>query len=114
LTVVEVLVALVLLGVGVAAAAGASAATSRMITRGKSATRAAQAAARILDSLRAAAGATPGCTGLADGMDSAATGLVFSWRVAATANLRTITLVSSYAVPGRTRSDSFLTQLRCD
>ncbi|HET6345602.1 MAG TPA: prepilin-type N-terminal cleavage/methylation domain-containing protein, partial [Myxococcota bacterium] len=67
-TLVEVLVAVVVLGIGVLALVGSSAMVTRMIGRGQMGTRAAQVASKRLDSLRIVAYATtPRCTLLASG-----------------------------------------------
>lgn len=114
LTVVEVLVALVLLGTGLVAAASASAATTRLVARGRSAIRSVEAAARRMESLRATAYRTsPVCIALAGGADSAAGGLVVTWRVGGTASLRSLSVVSTYRMPGGIRADTLLTQLWC-
>ena len=61
-TLVEALVAIVVLGVGIVALASASASVTRMIGRGKMETRAALVASQRMDLLRSAAGSTtPRC-----------------------------------------------------
>jgi prepilin-type N-terminal cleavage/methylation domain-containing protein len=62
-TLVEVLVAVVVMGIGITALVGSSAMVTRMVGRGKSATRAAQVATQRLEALRVIAYRTnPKCT----------------------------------------------------
>lgn len=114
-TVIEVLIAVVVLGIGVVALVGSSATTTRMIGRGRTATVAVQAATQRMEILRATAYRTnPDCTALAGGVDSTSTrGVVTSWTVATAGNLRVLRVISSYRVPGRTRADTLVTQVRC-
>ena len=113
-TILEVLVAVVILGVGVVALAGSSASSARMIGRGRTATRAVQAATERMEILRADAyRTTPDCVALANGSDSAATGVVTSWTISGTGTSRTIRVISGYQVPGRRRADTLTTQVRC-
>ena len=113
-TILEVIVAVVILGVGVIALVSSSASSTRMIGRGRQATRAVQAATERMEILRADANRTsPDCTALANGLDSAANGIVTAWRVAGAGDTRTIQVVSTYQVPGRTRADTHRSQFRC-
>ncbi len=115
-TVIEVLIAVVVLGIGVVALVGSSAATTRMIGRGRTATVAVQAATQRMELLRTTAyRTTPDCTALANDVDSTSTrGVTTAWTVTASGNMRTLRVVSSHRVPGRTRADTLLTQLRCN
>src|SRR3954471_24365187 len=62
-TIVEVLVAIIILGVGVSAMAGSAAMVTRMIGEGKQATRMASVASQRMEALRLAAYSTvPRCT----------------------------------------------------
>src|SRR5215210_3110412 len=84
-TLVEVLVAVVVLGIGIIAMAGTSGMVTRMIGRGKMATRAGQAATRKVEELRLAAYSTsPHCTAgaFASGGPVDANGVTTSWVVA--------------------------------
>ena len=113
-TIIEVLVAVVILGVGVIALASSSASSTRMVGRGRQATRAVQAATERMEILRADAYRTsPDCTALANGVDSAANGIVTSWRVVGAGDLRSVRIISTYRVPGRTRADTILSQIQC-
>lgn len=113
-TIIEVLIAVVVLAVGVVALVGSSASATRMIGRGRHATRAVQAAIDRMELLRADAHrTTPDCTALANGVDSLPNGIVTSWRVVGAGELRTIRIIASYQVPGRLKADTLLTQVRC-
>lgn len=113
-TILEVLVAVVILGVGVVALVGSSASSARMIGRGRTATRAVQAATERMEILRADAYRTsPDCTALANGSDSSATGVVTSWTITGAGTSRTIQVISGYQVPGRRRADTLTTVVRC-
>lgn len=113
-TIVEVLIAVVVLAVGIVALVGSSASSSRMIGRGRTATRAVQAATERMEMIRADAYRTsPDCTALANGSDSAATGVVTTWTITGTGTPRTVRVISSYRVPGRTKADTLTTQIRC-
>jgi prepilin-type N-terminal cleavage/methylation domain-containing protein len=83
-TLVEVLVAVVVLGIGIIAMAGTSGMVARMIGRGKMATRAGQAATRKVEELRLLAySTTPHCTAglFASGGPVVANGVTTSWVV---------------------------------
>ncbi len=113
-TIIEVLVAVVILGIGIIALVSSSASSTRMIGRGRSATRAVQAATERMEILRSTAYRTsPDCTALASGTDSAATGVVTSWTVTGAGTSRALRVISTYQVPGRRRADTLLTQIRC-
>ena len=113
-TLVEVLVAIVVLVIGVVALVASSASSTRMIGRGRSSTRAVQAATARMEIIRANAYRTsPDCTALANGSDSASTGVVTTWTITGAATPRTVRVISSYQVPGRRRADTLTTQIRC-
>jgi prepilin-type N-terminal cleavage/methylation domain-containing protein len=113
-TIIEVLVAVIILGVGVVALVSSSASSTRMIGRGRHATRGVQAAAERMEILRALAySTTPDCTALASGTDSSAHGIVTAWTVSGAGTLRTLRVVAGYQVPGRLKADTLLSQVRC-
>lgn len=92
-TLVEVLVAVVMLSVGVLAMASSSAMVTRMIDRGKMETRAAQAGGRRLEALRLAAySTTPRCTAgtFVSGGPLTADGITETWTVGAVAGAATL------------------------
>lgn len=115
-TVVEVLVAVVLLGVGVVALVGSSAMTTRMIGRGKVETRAAQAASQRMETLRVAAHSTsPRCTSplFASGGPVSANGITQSWVVPAVGKVRSVQVNVTYRTAGGTRTASLRTMFEC-
>jgi prepilin-type N-terminal cleavage/methylation domain-containing protein len=113
-TIVEVLIAVVVLAVGIVALVGSSASATRMIGRGRGATRAVQAATERMEMIRADAyRTTPDCTALANGADSALTGIVTTWTITGAGTPRTVQVISSYRVPGRQKADTLTTQIRC-
>ena len=113
-TIIEVLIAIVVLAIGIIALVGSSASSTRMIGRGRSATRAVQAATERMEILRADAyRTTPDCTALANGSDSASTGVVTTWTITGAGTPRTVRVISRYRVPGRLKADTLTTQIRC-
>ncbi len=112
-TLVEVLVAVVVLGVGVVALVGSSGMSSRMIGRGKSETRAAQTASRKLDSLRVRAySTTPRCTALANGGPDVSNNVTSSWTISGTTE-RTMTVTVSYRRAGGVVTETLTTYIKC-
>jgi len=113
-TLIEVLVAVVILGIGVVALVASTGSSTRMIGRGRTSTRAVQAATARMEILRATAYRTsPDCTALTSGVDSAATGVVTTWTVSGAGFSRSLRVISTYQVPGRLKADTLLTQVRC-
>ncbi len=118
-TLVEILVAVVVLGVGITALAGSSALVTRMIGRGQRATRAAEVAAQRLEKLRLYANATtPRCTHAqfaAGGPAVSPYGVTETWTIAVTgAKTRTLTETVSYpTVKGQTHTDVLTTIIQC-
>ena len=114
-TLVEVLVAVVVLGVGVTALVGSSAMVTRMIGRGQMETRAAQLASKRLETLRRAAYSTsPRCTSgtFVNGGPSTSQGVTESWQLTGT-NPRTLTVTVSYKTSRGTHSDVLTTLIKC-
>lgn len=115
-TLVEVLIAVVMLGVGVVAMASSSAMVTRMIGRGKMETRAAQAGARRLETLRLAAySTTPRCTaaGFASGGPLTADGVTENWTVAGAGTLRTITVAVAHGTVRGIHNDTLRSMVEC-
>ncbi len=113
---IEVLVAVVVLGVGLVALVGSSAMVTRMIGRGKITTRAAQVASSRLEKLRVAAfSTTPRCTSasFATGGPLTAAGITESWTVSTGSSLRTVQVTVSYRTSNGTRSNLLQTRIRC-
>jgi prepilin-type N-terminal cleavage/methylation domain-containing protein len=115
-TLVEVLVAVVVLGIGIVALAGSAAMVTRMIGRGQMGTRAAQLASQRLELLRNAAYRTnPRCTdaSFASGGPVTAQGITETWVIQA-GTLRIITETVTYRTAnGGTHSDVFTTKIGC-
>jgi type II secretion system protein I len=115
-TLIEVLVALVLLTVGVMALVGTSALVSRMIGRGRSSTVAVQVATARLESLRrVAASTTPKCTSPRFVSDSTTTaGVSERWVVDTAAGLlRRVSVILMYRDPRGSVRDTLRTIVLC-
>lgn len=115
-TLVEVLMAIVVLGIGVVALAGSSATVTRMIGRGKHETRAAQVASRRIETLRAAAlSTTPRCTAgaFASGGPAVTDGVSETWVVPAGGTLRTLQVTVTHATARGNHSDVLTTTIEC-
>ncbi len=115
---VEVLVAVTVLGVGIVALVGSSALVTRMIGRGKTNTKAAQVATSRLEWLRLRAYSTsPLCTHaqFANGGPVTTDGITESWLVdnAAAGPLRKVRVNFSYKTVRGIRSDSLVTRIEC-
>ncbi len=112
---VEVLVAIVILTVGLLALAQSSGSVSKMIGRGKQDTEAAMAAQTRLETLRQVANTTtPKCTALANGTSTGPTvGMSTSWTVTGTGNSRTVVVTVTYRIGRGTRSETVRAILGC-
>jgi type IV pilus assembly protein PilV len=115
-TLVEVLVAIMILSVGLIALAGSSAVVTRMIGRGKVETSVAQAASQRLEMLRAVAYSTnPRCTaaGFASGGPVTSDGRTVSWTVSAAGRVRTVQVNVTYRTAGGSRTSSLQSRIEC-
>ena len=115
-TLVEVLVAIVVLSVGVMALAGSTAMVTRMIGRGKVETRVAQASSRRVEALRLSALSTiPHCTAVsfASGGPVSANGLTESWTVSAAGKVRSVQVNVTYRTVRGPRTASLQTRIEC-
>ena len=115
-SIVEVLVAIIILTVGLLALAQSSGAVTSMIGRGKQDTRAAALAQTQLEVLRQqAAAATPKCNGLAGGTRTeAGTGSVITWTVTTpNANSRAVQVTVNYRISRGTRTETIRAILGC-
>jgi prepilin-type N-terminal cleavage/methylation domain-containing protein len=115
-TLIEVLIAAVLLGVGIVALAGGSGLVTRMIGQGKAETRAAQAAARRVEALRLAAYASiPRCSGpeFASGGPVIAGNISESWVVPSSGKVRRVRVTVSYLTVRGIRSAALETGIEC-
>ena len=115
-TLIEVLVAILVLGVGIIALVGTSAGVTRMIGRGKIETRAAQAASSRMETLCGAATATsPRCSdpGFASGGPILSGGMTESWLVPATGRVRKVRVTVTYLTTRGSREAILETALTC-
>ena len=116
LTLVEVLIAIVVLGVGVAALASTSGMVTRMIGRGKVETRAAQAASSRMESLRLAAqGTSPRCTSpsFASGGPVLAGSMTESWQVPQSGKRRRVRVSVTYLTVRGARTAELESTVEC-
>jgi prepilin-type N-terminal cleavage/methylation domain-containing protein len=115
-TLVEVLIALVVLALGILALTGSSAVINRMIGRGKIETQAAMAAARRTEILRRVAGSTtPRCSAseFASGGPTLEDGLLSSWTVPPSGSLRRVRVSVTYLTLRGRRSAVLETSIAC-
>ena len=115
-TLVEVLVAIVVMAVGVIALAGSTAMVTRMIGRGKVDTRVAQVASRRIETLRLlAASTTPRCTAgtFTNGGPLSADNITETWTVPGAGKVRTIQVNVSYRTVRGPRTASVVTRIEC-
>ena len=115
-TLIEVMVAVVILSVGLLALAGSTANVSRMVGSGNRATVASQVATRRLENLRQVAySTTPACTSsaLVGGTAAFGSGVSETWSVTGSGNTRQVLVAVTYARAGRSATDTVSTLLRC-
>lgn len=115
-TLVEVLIAVVVLGVGVTALVGSSALVTRMVGRGASETRAAEAANRRIEGLRLLAySTTPRCTagGFASGGPVTANGITERWGVSVVGRYATVSDTVVHRTARGTHTDVLTTRIEC-
>jgi prepilin-type N-terminal cleavage/methylation domain-containing protein len=114
-TLIEVLIALIVLGIGVLALAGSSAVVNRMIGRGKVETHAAALAAGRLEKLRLAAAQLPRCGSAVfqSGGPLWEDGLRESWSVEPAGAVRHVRVRVSYLTIRGSRSAVLETSIPC-
>ncbi len=121
-TVVEVLIAVIVLGVGITALVGSAAMVTRMVGRGQSETRAAETANRRLESMRLLAWSTnPRCTagGFTSGGPVTANAIRERWIVSVAvvssggARVGTITDTVTHRTARGTHTDVLSTRVEC-
>lgn len=115
-TLIELMLAIVVLGVGILALVGASASVTRMIGRGKIETRAAQTASRRMEILRLSAGATfPPCTdpGFATGGPILSGGVLEAWQVSPSGKVRQVKVMVTYLTARGSRTATLETRIPC-
>lgn len=111
-TIVEVLIAIIVLAIGVLALASSAGGSIRMLMSGQRKTRSVSVATSTLDSLRQKAySASPKCTGLASGSaTSSAYGSMMSraWTVTGEGTYRDIVIITSYRVGPNVKGDTLV------
>ena len=115
-TLVEALVAIVVLGVGIVALVSASASVTRMVGRGKMETRAAQVASQRMDLLRSAAGSTtPRCQSadLASGGPVISGAVTERWEVSPPGRVRLVRVSVSYLTVRGIRTAQLESSISC-
>ncbi len=118
-TLVEVLIAVLVLGIGITALVGTSALVTRQIGRGRIVTIANQLANQKLDELRRRAARKVGGNYCADpnfvsGGPVTTRGVTYSWNVVVVAGKSsTVTVTASYPVQTGTRGFSITTMVGC-
>jgi prepilin-type N-terminal cleavage/methylation domain-containing protein len=115
-TLVEVLIAVVVLGIGVMALVGSSALVTRMVGRGISETKAAEAANRRLESMRLLAYSTsPRCTAgtFVSGGPQTTNLIRERWIVSVASKVGTITDTVTHRTAKGTHTDVLTTRVEC-
>ena len=111
-TLVEIAIAVLLLGVGVGSLLGTAALNVREVGGARQATMATLGAEARMESLRAATSVSH-CGGAAAGTDTTPEGTVLRWAVGGAGPLRDLSVIASYAVSGGRREDSLSSAVWC-
>ncbi|HXI21819.1 MAG TPA: prepilin-type N-terminal cleavage/methylation domain-containing protein [Gemmatimonadales bacterium] len=113
-TLVEVMVAVVVMTVGLLAVAAGSGSIYRMLAYGRRSTAAARVASTRLDLLRQQANRTsPRCTALASGTASLSGRVTETWTVSGTSRTRNIREVVAYPTSRGMTADTVFSTLEC-
>ena len=120
-TLIEVMIAVIVLGIGITALAGGAAMASRQVGRGRIVTVANQLATQKADSLRMLAaqpdGAGNRCThaGFVSGGPVTTRAVTLSWRVlnGVAARTRDVAVIASYNTPAGARNVTLTTTVGC-
>jgi prepilin-type N-terminal cleavage/methylation domain-containing protein len=117
-TLVELMIAILVLTIGVMGLVGTSALVTRQINRSRIATIATEVGTRRLEQLKLAAvpnGAAAACAsaGFANGGPVTARGVTESWTVTNAGSIRTATVTVSYPRIGGTSTITLQTQIGC-
>lgn len=117
-TLIETLVAIVILGIGLLAMAATSGAITTTLVGSRNATQATQLANLRMEQLRAISRSTlPPCTAAGFASSAAAVvsqGVTITWVVPATGASRRVRVITTYGIGrGRTRTDTLLTLMNC-
>lgn len=114
-TIVETLVAVIILSIGVLALASTVGGITRMMSSGQQKTRASTVAASILDSLRNNAySSIPKCSGLSNGSETTnryGTRYASSWTISGAGTSRDVRIQVSYRVGTRVQGDTLLSTI---
>jgi type IV pilus assembly protein PilV len=115
-TIVEVLIAIIMLSIGVLALASSSGAVTRMMNFGRMKTDATAIAQSVLEQMRyEAMESTPKCTSLASGnlTTPPKRGFTTSWTVLPAGTSRDITVTVSYQIGPQTKTETLTTSIFC-
>ena len=113
-TLVEVLVAVVILSIGLLAVAAGSALVFRMLGQGKRTSRVSAVMVQQMETLRRQANSTnPRCTSLAAGTATPLPGYTSTWTITTVGNTRQIRLIVQYPTTGGTDADTLRGVLEC-
>jgi type II secretory pathway pseudopilin PulG len=113
-TLLEVMVASLLLMAGIGALLGTAGLTIRLVVRGRQSTRVVAAATAQIETLRGLAAAAPlYCGGLGDGADSSSDGTTWSWRIDPAGAVRMVSVIVAVPVPGGRATDTLSAVLWC-
>lgn len=113
-TLVEVMIAVVILSIGLLAVASGSALTFRMLGQGKRTTRVSTVMVQQMETLRRQANATnPRCTGLAAGTATPLPGYTSTWTITTVGTTRQIQLIVQYPTTRGTDVDTLRAVLEC-
>jgi prepilin-type N-terminal cleavage/methylation domain len=113
-TIIEILVAVLVLGVGLIALTGSSAAVTRMLGASRRTSFAAQAAERRLEQLRLTArSSASGCLALASGTQSYAQGMTERWEVVSGPGAVLVRVVTTWPVRRGASTDTVATAIAC-
>jgi len=114
-TLIELMVAVIILSVGILALASGSGAVYRMLGAGKRTTRAVTTASQQMELLRRQANATnPRCTALAGGSATSTGNVTTTWTVTGAGNSRDVRVWVRYPTNRGTTADTLFTTLPCD
>jgi prepilin-type N-terminal cleavage/methylation domain-containing protein len=112
-TIIEILIAVVILSIGVMGMVGAAGLASRMIGQGKRNTQAAIVAQQRMEIIREQALSTnPRCTALANGT-ATTTGVTENWRITGAGRSRRVRIIVTYPTNRGTAVDTVHSVVGC-
>ena len=113
-TLVEVLVAVVILSIGLLAVAAGSGLVFRMLGQGKRTSRVSAVMVQQMETLRRQANSTnPRCTALANGTATPLPGYTTTWTLTTVGNTQQVQLIVQYPTTGGNDVDTLRTILEC-